>query len=359
MRSIGGLGRWWRPSNGFTNKDLCIDRSANLLLTDFGSAAPLLDDTSATDKRHAVGKVPWRYCEQPVGTPDYIAPEVLQIAEEAFIASESSLYPQDDSRAGYDVAVDWWSLGVTLFEMAFGCSPFYSATISATYAKIIACPSSLVFPATPSLPNQLLHLITCLLRPRARRLFGPEILGLSTLEQGGQRVEEARAQIAGHLLPIGLHGDNTLDSLCGSDFSLPYDKSYGSSEMDSSRPDGALNPPSHRWIGWTWHPSSDLMSQQAVERTQQENSPLPSTPHRKLRVISKTPERRRAPPSSSPLRVMSKQAEAGELLQCVQASASKRRGQTAATLVRSSSASLQHDLTRLNRGIQVGELMAV
>ena len=44
------------------------------------------------------------------GTPDYIAPEIL-------------------SGKRYGASVDWWSLGVLLFEMLTGQSPFHGEGI--------------------------------------------------------------------------------------------------------------------------------------------------------------------------------------------------------------------------------------
>jgi serine/threonine protein kinase len=41
------------------------------------------------------------------GTTEYLAPEVL-------------------FREGHGKTVDWWTLGAIIYEMYFGCSPFYS-----------------------------------------------------------------------------------------------------------------------------------------------------------------------------------------------------------------------------------------
>ena len=61
-----------------------------------------------------------------VGTPDYIAPEVL-------------------SQNGYGKACDWWSLGVILFECLFGHPPFYADEPLLTCRKIMTWRTSLVF----------------------------------------------------------------------------------------------------------------------------------------------------------------------------------------------------------------------
>jgi len=53
-----------------------------------------------------------------VGTPDYIAPEVF-------------------GQNGYDETVDWWSIGVILFEMLVGYPPFFSDEPSITCQKIL------------------------------------------------------------------------------------------------------------------------------------------------------------------------------------------------------------------------------
>ena len=55
---------------------------------------------------------------------------------------------------GYGKAVDWWALGVLIFEMASGIPPFYAEDHMETYEKIVACkvrsliafPNHIIFP---------------------------------------------------------------------------------------------------------------------------------------------------------------------------------------------------------------------
>ncbi len=51
------------------------------------------------------------------GTPDYIAPEVIL-------------------GQAYGFAVDWWSMGVILYEMMIGTTPFWSTTVQELFEEI-------------------------------------------------------------------------------------------------------------------------------------------------------------------------------------------------------------------------------
>ena len=58
----------------------------------------------------------------PVGTPSYLAPEVLR-----------SLECSD----GYGVECDWWSLGIIAYELMVGVTPFEGDTQKETYDNIM------------------------------------------------------------------------------------------------------------------------------------------------------------------------------------------------------------------------------
>lgn len=87
-----------------------------------------------------------------VGTPDYIAPEVLAAQNGA-------------SGYSYTTAVDWWSLGVIMFECLVGYTPFYAEDPVTTCRKILRWRQCLEMPAETKaqLSPECIDFLSCLL----------------------------------------------------------------------------------------------------------------------------------------------------------------------------------------------------
>ncbi|KAJ6635553.1 Serine/threonine-protein kinase Warts [Pseudolycoriella hygida] len=86
-----------------------------------------------------------------VGTPNYIAPEVLE-------------------RSGYTQLCDWWSVGVILYEMLVGKTPFLANSAAETQLKVINYRKTLHIPAAANLTESASDLILRLCTSPDRRL---------------------------------------------------------------------------------------------------------------------------------------------------------------------------------------------
>ncbi|KAJ1674519.1 Serine/threonine-protein kinase MRCK alpha, partial [Spiromyces aspiralis] len=116
LHKLGYAHRDIKPQN------LLIDAQGHIKLADFGSCVQI----------KYIGSSDIVGASIPVGTCDYIAPEVLQAQE---------------GRTGkrYGAECDWWSLGVVMYEMLYGDPPFYSDSVPETYARVMAFSHHLKF----------------------------------------------------------------------------------------------------------------------------------------------------------------------------------------------------------------------
>ncbi|KAI3806082.1 hypothetical protein L1987_21974 [Smallanthus sonchifolius] len=145
--------------------NLLLDKFGHLRLSDFGLCKPLdcstLEKTDFSTGDNASGSSTgerrtqqeqlqhWQknrrtLAYSTVGTPDYIAPEVLL-------------------KKGYALECDWWSLGAIMFEMLVGYPPFYSDDPMSTCRKIVNWKMHLKFPEEARLSLEAKDLISKLL----------------------------------------------------------------------------------------------------------------------------------------------------------------------------------------------------
>ncbi|KAI9907647.1 hypothetical protein PsorP6_002984 [Peronosclerospora sorghi] len=89
-------------------ENILLDDQGFLALTDFGLSHDHVDTTDGGMQT---------FC----GTPEYIVPELIR-------------------RVPYGKAVDYWSLGILMFEMLAGYTPFYHANRKRTFQNIVKLP---------------------------------------------------------------------------------------------------------------------------------------------------------------------------------------------------------------------------
>ncbi|XP_048234043.1 phototropin-1 isoform X2 [Ricinus communis] len=113
-------------------ENVLLQSSGHVSLTDFDLSCltsckpqlliPTVDEKKKHRKHHQQDPIfmaePMRASNSFVGTEEYIAPEII-------------------TGAGHTSAVDWWALGILLYEMLYGYTPFRGKTRQKTFANVL------------------------------------------------------------------------------------------------------------------------------------------------------------------------------------------------------------------------------
>ncbi|XP_024127930.1 microtubule-associated serine/threonine-protein kinase 1 isoform X2 [Oryzias melastigma] len=139
LHNYGIVHRDLKPDN------LLITSIGHIKLTDFGlSKMGLMSLTTNLYEGHIEKDTREFLDKQVCGTPEYIAPEVIL-------------------RQGYGKPVDWWAMGIILYEFLVGCVPFFGDTPEELFGQVIT--DDIEWPdGDDALPVDAQHLISSLLQ---------------------------------------------------------------------------------------------------------------------------------------------------------------------------------------------------
>lgn len=138
-------------------ENVLLQKNGHIILTDFDLSFITTCKPQLVRPARPPGK---RRRRKPLPPPYFVAEPVT--TSNSFVGTEEYIAPEVITGAGHSSAVDWWAVGILLFEMIYGRTPFRGKNRQKTFANVLH--KDLTFPSSipASLParqliNALLH----------------------------------------------------------------------------------------------------------------------------------------------------------------------------------------------------------
>lgn len=157
LHCLGIIYRDLKPEN------ILIQKDGHIVLTDFDLS--FMTSCKPHIIKHPLPSKRRRSRSQP--PPTFVAEPATQ--SNSFVGTEEYIAPEIITGAGHSSAIDWWALGVLLYEMLYGRTPFRGKNRQKTFSNILH--KDLTFPSSISVSLAARQLINALLqRDPASRL---------------------------------------------------------------------------------------------------------------------------------------------------------------------------------------------
>nr|AML76918.1 putative LOV domain-containing protein [Heliotropium calcicola] len=145
LHCLGIVYRDLKPENVLLQED------GHVVLTDFD-----LSFKTTCKPQVLKHQVPKRRRSSSQEPPKFVAEPIVQ--SNSFVGTEEYIAPEIITGTGHSSAIDWWALGILLYEMLYGRTPFRGKNRQKTFANILY--KDLTFPS--SIPvslaaRQLIH----------------------------------------------------------------------------------------------------------------------------------------------------------------------------------------------------------
>ncbi|GAA5925697.1 uncharacterized protein JCM15063_005093 [Sporobolomyces koalae] len=144
---------------GFIYRDL---KPENILLHQTGHI--MLSDFDLSKQSDSVGGAPAGIkMMTPNGVPLVDTKScIADFRTNSFVGTEEYICPEVINGRGHSSAVDWWTFGILVYEMLYGCTPFKGSNRHATFSNVLRNePSFPDHPATTTVCKSVIKRLLC------------------------------------------------------------------------------------------------------------------------------------------------------------------------------------------------------